>query len=391
MSWIGTPELELVLDRARARLQRNGLRVEGDFKVNASLDTPNLHRLYEAITGRSAPLAKTLTFSLSGLDTLLSSSRNGGKGLLETLGPLVDRYAVKALAEADLAAGLAEVEALLAGGRWSRHVELLAGIRGRLGHIRSGALRDAAAVLVRLPASGVPLTQLATDATGNSKSLGDTAVRRIVLRVLATDLDVPEPSTTTQRKELWAHFGVAVDAVSSTVLALGLRTAGDNPLARFLNDSADVGEPVALTLSQLTRWPLVVDAPHVYVCENPAVVSAAMLSNTSLPLVCTQGQPSLAVNALLAKVNGVIHWRGDFDWTGLRTTAKAIEQFGAVPWRMDTATYRNGLAAGESEAFKKDRPCESPWDPDLAAEMRNAGRAVMEERLIDVLLGDLRS
>ncbi|NMN97850.1 DUF2399 domain-containing protein [Antrihabitans stalactiti] len=390
MSWIGTSELELVLRRARARLQRNGLRVEGDFAVKAAAEAPDLHRLYQAITGRSAVGAKTMTFSLGGLNTFLSSPLNGGVGLLETLGPLVDRSAEKASALAELEGGLAEVEALLAGSRWASYVEVLAGERNRLGLIKSGALRDAAAVLARLPASGVPLTQLATDATGNSKSLGEGAVRRLVLRVLAADLDVPEPTTTAQRKELWAHFGVAVDAVSSTVLVVGLRTVGDHPLARFLNASADIGGPVALTLAQLTRWPLVVDAPHIYVCENPAVVSAAMLSKISCPLVCTQGQPSMAANALLAKATGTIHWRGDFDWTGLRTTAKAIQQFGATPWRMDTATYLSGLGAGESEAFKKDRPCESPWDPTLAAEMRHAGRAVMEERLIDVLLDDLR-
>ena len=388
MSWIGTPELEVVLERARARLQRNGLRVDGNFVVKASPEAPDLHRLYQAITGRSAFGAKSMTFSLGGLDTFLSSPLNGGVGLLETLGPLVDRNAVKASAAADLSAGRAEVEELLAGSRWS--ADALTEVRNRLGHIRSGVLREAAMVLRALPASGIPLTQLATDTTGNSKSLGDTAVRRIVLRVLAADLDVPEPTTTAQRKEIWAHFGVAVDAVSSTVLVLGLRRVGDHPLAQFLNASADLGEPVTLTLSQLTRWPLVIDAPDIFVCENPAVVSAAMLSNTSLPLVCTQGQPSLAANALLAKATSTIHWRGDFDWTGLRTTAKAMDQFGATPWRMDTATYLSGLGAGESEPFKKDRPCEAPWDPPLSAEMRHAGRAVMEERLIDVLLDDLR-
>ena len=204
MSWIGTPELSVVLARARARLQRNGLRVDGDFTVKASGEAPDLHRLYHAITGRSAVGAKTMTFSLGGLDRFLSSPLNGGVGLIETLGPLVDRSAEKALATEALAAGLAEVEALLAGVRWSSYVEVLARERNRLGLIRFGAMRDAAAVLVRLPASGVPLTQLATDATGNSKSLGEGAVRRLVLRVPAADLDVTEPTTTAQRKELWA-------------------------------------------------------------------------------------------------------------------------------------------------------------------------------------------
>jgi hypothetical protein len=49
-----------------------------------------------------------------------------------------------------------------------------------------------------------------------------------------------------------------------------------------------------------------------------------------------------------------------------------------------------GLAGGESEPLKGP-PAESPWDPRLAAEMRASGRAVMEERLIPLLLADLEA
>ncbi|MEE2032677.1 DUF2399 domain-containing protein [Rhodococcus chondri] len=86
-----------------------------------------------------------------------------------------------------------------------------------------------------------------------------------------------------------------------------------------------------------------------------------------------------------------IYWHADFDWTGLRTTGRALTDFGAVPWSMDARTYRRALARGESEPLKAgDRRSDSPWDPDLAHALGETGRAVMEERLISELLDTLR-
>ena len=127
-------------------------------------------------------------------------------------------------------------------------------------------------------------------------------------------------------------------------------------------------------------------------CENPAVLRAAagQLGAGSAPLVCTEGQPSAACHALLAAAAGRIHWRGDFDWTGLRTTAMAIDRYGAVPWRMNSSDYLTALDEGESEPLKGP-PAASPWEPGLAEAMARHGRAIMEERLIPVLLEDLGS
>lgn len=84
-----------------------------------------------------------------------------------------------------------------------------------------------------------------------------------------------------------------------------------------------------------------------------------------------------------------MHWRGDFDWTGLRTTATAIVRYGATPWRMSADDYAAGLTVGDSEPLKGPQ-AGSSWDPGLAGRMRSAGRAVMEERLIPELLSDLQ-
>ncbi|MGH3284766.1 MAG: DUF2399 domain-containing protein, partial [Streptosporangiaceae bacterium] len=77
-----------------------------------------------------------------------------------------------------------------------------------------------------------------------------------------------------------------------------------------------------------------------------------------------------------------------FDWTGLRIVSAAITSHSAKPWRMTAADYRNALTTGESTPLTGS-PAASPWDPELAALLAEHGRAVMEERLITVLMADL--
>ncbi|MGH2601064.1 MAG: DUF2399 domain-containing protein, partial [Dehalococcoidia bacterium] len=93
-------------------------------------------------------------------------------------------------------------------------------------------------------------------------------------------------------------------------------------------------------------------------------------------------------HALLAARTCHLHWRGDFDWTGLRTTAAAITRYGATPWHMTSEGYLAALETGESEPLKGP-PAASPWAPRLAEEMAAHGRAIMEERLIPLLLDQL--
>jgi len=123
--------------------------------------------------------------------------------------------------------------------------------------------------------------------------------------------------------------------------------------------------------------------------REPLVLRATVTVPTDAALICTEGIPSAACHRLLSHCAGrPVHWRGDFDWTGLRTTAMALDRYGAVPWRMSTADYNSALAAGDSEPLRG-TPSSSPWDPSLATRMHETGRAVMEERLIPALLTDL--
>lgn len=397
MNWIGSPELDAVLARARKKLESNGLRVEGDVTVSASPEIPELHMLCMAITGKTRVSFETekITFPLKEIDRWVSNPRNYGKPLLALLDdhqPLVDKRSMRESDSSDRAAGRNTIEAVLHDDRHAIRRSSLLSTRNLLGHIRSGDALRAARILAVLPADGESITEIAQRATGDTKALTDTPTRLLVLRALAAELDVPAPDTPEQRRAIWDAFGVNVDALSSSVLVLGLTSKRNDPLGRMLTAFADVGEPLVLTLAQLTRWPLMADVDDLFVCENPAVVAAAVRRPEQLshPLVCTRGQPSLATRTLLSQTCGTVHWRGDFDWTGLRTTAAAGQWCGAKPWRMGSATYRDGLGRGETEKFKsRDRPAPSPWDPALADAMHESGSAVMEERIIDLLLPDL--
>ncbi|MEV0185199.1 DUF2399 domain-containing protein [Streptomyces sp. NPDC050625] len=134
-------------------------------------------------------------------------------------------------------------------------------------------------------------------------------------------------------------------------------------------------------------------ACDIHVCENPAVLraAAAELEDRAAALVCTEGIPSAACHKLLAdavRAGARLNRRADFDWTGLRITATAVECHGARPWRMTAADYRGALDQGESTPLTGS-PAPSPWDPELAHAMRVSGRSVMEERLLPTLLSDL--
>jgi len=260
-------------------------------------------------------------------------------------------------------------------------------------------LGQAGAVLAQLPVREMSLPVLAERTTGNTKALSQTALATLVLRALALRDGLPAPATSAERRLQWESAGVILDDLASQVLVLGVRPVEDNLLGRWLRQAADAGLPFRVTLQQLAENPVSAAGSEVFVCENPAVLraAAARWGADCRPLVCSEGQPSAACARLLSRVAGAVRWRGDFDWTGLRTTAAAVAKYGAAPWRMWTSDYLAALrGVGDVELGietepLKGPPAPSPWDPALAVEMAARGRAVMEERLLALLLGDLGS
>lgn len=80
------------------------------------------------------------------------------------------------------------------------------------------------------------------------------------------------------RREAWAAVGVLVSELALPVLTLGLPGDRHSVTGRVLDLWRGAGEPGHLSLRQLVDDPPTLTAlagAAVFVCENPAVVSAA--------------------------------------------------------------------------------------------------------------------
>jgi uncharacterized protein (TIGR02679 family) len=397
---LGAPELSWLIDRIRVRLER-GEPVDGTVTLVGA--TAEQRRAAGRLLGHGPGRGTSLSIPLPEVDAALRRAgvASGLRAAVESLtGPVRDPAAERATE-------IRRFQDALDGARRSRlaaeewHLTWLDevtrdGTLSRLvRHGQGQLLAQAAAVLERLPTSAdepaVLLPALAEAVTGDTRALDATPLAGLVLRALAHREGVPAPGGPEAERALWTAAGVVTDDLASQVLVLNVRAVGDG-LGDWLTGAAEAGEPFRVTLHQLTAMPVMPLAIDLRVCENPAVLraAAAQLGADSAPLVCTEGEPSVACYRLLraAVATGTrIHWHSDFDWPGLRMTAAAIRRLGAEPWSMGADDYRGALSAS-SEPLKGPS-AQSPWDRRLAELMQASGRAVTEERQLTMLLAEL--
>jgi uncharacterized protein (TIGR02679 family) len=398
------PQYQRLLAAARRSLERTGGALAGSVSISSPDDAER--KAIIGITGRYRDAGVTrLTVHLADLDAAVREARDDGRGLVGLLaerdgGALRDRPAERERLSAGVLAVVGEAQASsLSSFEWFGN--WLAGLRGdgtltRLANAGGTAVvRNAVSVLEALDGRSPPvlLPVLAARVTGDTKALNHgTAASTLVLRALALRLGVARPSCAEDRRDLWDQFGVIVDDLASRVLVLGLPAAGDG-LGDWLSAAARRGVPFYATLQQLVLMPVEVQAPVVYVCENPAVLRAACGAPGTLPLICTEGRPSTAFHRLAGAVvagGGELRYHGDFDWPGISIAASVMARHGAVPWRFGAPDYLAGVRACASEHVALSGvPQETPWDPALAALMIETGRVVYEESVAGPLLADL--
>jgi uncharacterized protein (TIGR02679 family) len=397
---LGAPELGWLIDRIRIRLER-GEPIDGTVTLVGA--TPEQRRAAARLLGHRTGHGTSLSISLPEVDAALRRAGlpSGLRAAVEALtGPVRDRAAERS-------AEIRQFQDALDGARrsplavaqwhlaWLEEITRDGTLTRLVRHGQGDLLAQATAVLERLPTgtdeSAVLLPVLAEAVTGDTKALDATPLSDLVLRALALREAVPVPSGRDAERALWTAAGVVTDDLASQVLVLNVRAAGEQ-LGEWLTEAAEAGEPFRITLHQLTVMPIMPLAIDLRVCENPAVLRAAagQLGADSAPLVCTEGEPSVACYRLLqaAVATGTrIHWHSDFDWPGLRMTAAAIRRLGAAPWLMGADDYRAALPAS-SESLKGPR-AKSPWDTRLAELMQASGRAVTEERQLTALLTEI--
>ncbi|MEV0276388.1 TIGR02679 family protein [Streptomyces sp. NPDC050610] len=375
--------------RPVSRLRVGPLTPEGR---SALADLLGLDRLPDAYT--SVDLAR--------LDTaLLEICGHGVRAVVaDIVGPLGDRAAereAERTRRADLWAWLdahPTVTAQPALAAWTAQLRRTGLIAGSVDRTRE-SLEQALRTLAALPAQGEPLPVFATAVLSDSHALDDgTRLSSLVLRALATLHETPAPESAADRRALWGRAGIADDALSTTVLTAGFHPSGSGPLARALTAYSEAGHAAHLTLAQLrTPGDLRFPAQHVHITENPSILALALsrFGPSCPPMVCTSGWPNSAAMLLLrhlAAADCHLHYHGDLDGEGLRIAAHILAKTPAKPWRMTTADYLTALRSAE-RGPDPGRITEAPWDQELAGALREAGASVVEERVAEVLLGDL--
>lgn len=402
----GEPVVWLVR-RARDRLEA-GRSLAGTVTLpDATLEQ---RRAVERLTGRAARSGTSLSVSLTEVDQILRESGAAPGGLAEAVvllaGPLRNRTRERADLAAAWGATFALLDTVTEGrdelARWRAWLEATGVVRRLAPEPEQARLLvgQVVAVLRRLPSPGIPIGRLAAECCGDAHALDDgRPVGTLALsaaRALAGLPFAAEPSADS-RRSAWAAVGVHLDELSSLVLCFGLPGGTRTALDRTLAAGREAGQPTVLTLRQLRCHDEPLRGGHVRICENPVVVAAAAdeLGGRCQPLVCVGGQPSAAawrLLELLAAGGAEFDYHGDFDWGGVRIAHGVRHRVNWRPWRYDRAAYESAVSAATALtplARLVGEPAATPWDPGLAAAMRNRNVRVEEELTIDALLRDL--
>lgn len=399
---LGKPELAWLVERVRTRLER-GQPLQGAVTLKPA--SAAQRAAADQLLGRRATSGSSITVPLSSVDSLMRSSGVAPDGLAAAVVALTGPVTVRSqqAAESDRAwrEAYGPLDALIQ--RRPELAEWYTGVRSsgltrRLaGDPESGARLFArvASVVAELPTSGETVGAFAARTAGGAHGLDDGApVATLALGAACALSGHPRGTGARWRREAWASVGIAMDAVSSTVLSLGLHSETDTATGRALTAWSAAGQPTVLTLRQLTHDPpkFKLAGQVVSVCENPVVVSTAAdcLGADSAALVCTSGQPGAAAMRLLellVEQDFVLRYHGDFDWPGVRIGNTLFGRVPLVPWRFGASDYR---AAPGSGARLPGESVEAAWDPALAPAMSEIGRQVEEELVLVQLLEDLR-
>ncbi|MGX4689073.1 TIGR02679 family protein [Streptomyces sp. JNUCC 63] len=395
---LGGPELAWLVDRVRRRMERDEP-LTGPVALAAP--TAAQRAAAESLLGRAPGSGRSLSVRLDAVDAVLRRSGISPDGLAAAVtaltGPVARLADVREREAHAWQDAYAPLDALIRTAKpeladWADRLRQDGLVRRlvRTPHTAKALLENAAEALRRLPADpAVSLPVFAARTLGDAHALDDgTPLATLVLSGVRALTGFPDGGGAEWRREAWASAGLLKDALSSTVLTLGLRGTP------ALDWAADSGEPAVLTLRQLTRIPPRTTPTAVHVCENPTVLATAAdtLGPTCPPLICLQGQPSAAALTLLRHLHAhgsVLRYHGDFDWGGLRIAAALLHRVPWRPWRYTAADYRAAAATTPLAPALTGTPTDAPWDPDLRPALTELGVRIEEETVLDGLLTDL--
>ncbi|HLR70820.1 MAG TPA: TIGR02679 family protein [Pseudogracilibacillus sp.] len=135
----------------------------------------------------------------------------------------------------------------------------------------------------------------------------------------------------------------------------------------------------------------------VWMVENSGVCATLLDHEPHAPIVCTNGQFTLATLTLLdllAKNDCKLYYASDFDPEGLGMAQRLLERYpnAIYLWHMDTAGYYQSSPTKEisNERLEKLKNITNDRLVEVAMEMKRIGKAGYQEALIPNMLSDIK-
>jgi uncharacterized protein (TIGR02679 family) len=404
---LGHPDLGWLVSRLRQRLEQ-GRSLDGPLVLANAL--PEQRRALERLMGRRAGHGQALSIELSALEAVLvrAGVTPDLRSAVEALvGPVGDRKAERLDIAQRWAVAYSELDSIVAARpqlepwlEWVRGTGMLQRLTRADPSAGGDLARHLASVLDRLPASGLPLSVLAAQTTGDGHALDPgRPLSLLALRAVARLGEIPEDNEGAEwRRTVWASVGILCGELTNPVLVLNLPADSRTPTGGALASHRAVGQPAYLTARQLLQdQPLPgLDGATIYLCENPSVVAEAAnrLGAACAPLVCLSGHPAAAATVLLRQLlaaGAQLRYHGDFDWPGIVIANSIFQRFHARAWRFDACAYRTAVCSIRNGQLLRGRPVSAAWDPHLSDAMQTAGLKIEEERVLVDMLCDLRA
>ncbi len=392
---LGGDALAVLRKRLRRHFERaDPLAPSADLRIGKL--SPHEHQALALLTGRAPLVAGSMRIDLDALDAALRDA-----GLADSLrdalqrldGPIVHQAGARAAAQArwSAVADGAEHAALAALLQGASGLGLLKRLAGQDAAAARRLCGRAAAVLQRLPAAGLPRSELAARVLGDAHALdaGQPTATLVLAALRQAEAASADDATEDDAREVWARAGVLVNELARPALCLNLPLYG--------SALADPGEPAYVSLRRLLRAPpaWAVAGREVFVCENPNLlaIAADRWGARCAPLLCTDGMPAAAQRCLLAQLAAAgarLRYHGDFDWPGVHIGNQLMRVHAAQPWRFGAADYQAALIhAAHADYRLAGTPVAAVWDAALAPAMQAHGLALAEEALAATLLPDL--
>jgi uncharacterized protein (TIGR02679 family) len=409
---LGGAELATLRLRMRRYFERVDNGAREDVLKLAELNATE-HEALALLTGRPSRPSRSARVDVRQLDSALSEAGIAGslRAALELIdGPIVNRTAQRIGIQAQWASVLSHGGWHVALSDWvgtPAAIRLLKRLTRQNPALAQQLLERADIVLGRLPADGVPLSQLAAETLGNAHALDSGEPTATILLAALRHLEGRQTAGATSPEEndaqedgrlppervrdIWARSGVLINELARPVLVLNLPVAGHDPIL------GTPGEPAYLSLRRLLRTPPVwaVNGVTVFVCENPNLVAivADRLGRASAPLVSTDGMPAAAQRTLLTELErqgARLLYHGDFDWPGVQIANHVTRTWHANLWRFSTRDYEAAVTnAPHTRHELSGSPVAASWDGALMPAMERQGIAIAEESLAASLLSDL--